>query len=143
MIEYPQVLAHESAHQFGVTSEAEANFYGWLICTKSDSKQLRYSANISIINYFLSQGRRLYNYRVLIQKIDKPVIDNMRRVQKHWAGMRNERIDKAAEKVNDVYLKTNKVEKGVEDYFGVVQFVMDFETDTLAQKRIPETQKLH
>jgi len=143
MIEYPQVLAHESAHQFGVTSEAEANFYGWLICAKSDSKHLRYSANISIISYFLSQGRRLRNYRDLIQKIDQPVIDDMRRVQKHWAGMRNERIDKAAEKVNDVYLKTNKVEKGVEDYFGVVQFVMDFETDTLAQKRIVETQKLH
>jgi hypothetical protein len=143
MIEYPQVLAHESAHQLGVTSEAEANFYSWLVCTKSDSKYLRYSANISTINYFLSQGRRLHNYRDLIQKINKPVIDDIRKVQKHWAEMRNERIDKAAEKVNDVYLKTNKVKKGIEDYFGVVQFVMDIETDTLAQKRIPETQKLH
>jgi hypothetical protein len=143
MIEYPQVLAHESAHQLGVTSEAEANFYGWLICAKSDSKHLRYSANISTINYFLSQGRRLHNYRNLIQKINKPVIADIRKVQKHWSDMRNERIDKAAEKVNDVYLKTNKVKKGIEDYFGVVQFVMDFETDTAAQKRIPETQKLH
>jgi hypothetical protein len=49
--------------------------------------------------------------------------------------MRNERIDKAAGKVNDVYLKTNKIEQGIEDYFGVVQFVMDFETDSAAQKR--------
>ena len=143
MIEYPQVLAHESAHQLGITSEAEANFYGWLVCVKSDSKHLRYSANISMINYFLSQGRRLHNYRGLIQRIDKPVIDDIRKVQKHWSDMRNERIDKAAEKVNDVYLKTNKVKKGIEDYFGVVQFVMDFESDTLAQKRILETQKLH
>jgi len=38
--------------------------------------------------------------------------------------------------VNDAYLKTNKVEKGIEDYFGVVQFVMDFETDLAAQKRV-------
>jgi hypothetical protein len=143
MIEYPQVLAHESAHQLGATSEAEANFYSWLVCTKSDSKYLRYSANISTINYFLSQGRRLHNYRDLIQKIDKPVIDDIRKVQNHWESMRNERIDKAAEKVNDVYLKTNKVKKGIEDYFGVVQFVMDFETDSLAQKKILETQKLH
>jgi len=143
MIEYPQVLAHESAHQLGVTSEAEANFFSWLVCTKSDSKYLRYSANISTINYFLSQSHRLHNYRDLIQKIDKPVINDIRKVQKHWSNMRNERIDKAAEKVNDVYLKTNKVKKGIEDYFGVVQYVMDFETDTLAQKRIPETQKLH
>jgi hypothetical protein len=135
MIEYPQVLAHESAHQFGITSEAEANFYGWLVCAKSDSKYLRYSANISMINYFLSQGRRLHNFKDLVLQINKPVIDDIRKVQKHWESMRNERIDKAAGKVNDMYLKTNKVEKGIEDYFGVVQFVMDFSTDSVAQKR--------
>lgn len=136
MIEYPQVLAHESAHQFGITSEAEANFYGWLVCSRSQSKQLRYSANISMVNYFLSQGRRLHNLADLVHQINKPVIDDIRKVQKHWESMRNERIDKAAGKVNDVYLKTNKVQKGIEDYFGVVQFVMDFETDSAAQKRV-------
>jgi hypothetical protein len=78
-----------------------------------------------------------------VNQINKPVIDDIRKVQKHWESMRNERIDKAAGKVNDVYLKTNKVKKGIEDYFGVVQFVMDFETDSLAQKRILEAQKLH
>ena len=136
MIEYPQVLAHESAHQFGITSEAEANFYGWLVCAKSDSKYLRYSANLNMINYFLSQARHLHNFADLIHQIDKPVIDDIRKVQKHWESMRNEQIDKAAGKVNDVYLKTNKIEKGIEDYFGVVQFVMDFETDPEAQKRV-------
>lgn len=136
MIEYPQVLAHESAHQFGITSEAEANFYGWLVCAKSNSKHLRYSANISIINYFLSQGRRLHSFTDLVHQINKPVIDDIRKVQKHWENMRNERIDKAAGKVNDAYLKTNKVEKGIEDYFGVVQFVMDFETDSATLKKV-------
>lgn len=138
MIEYPQVLAHESAHQMGITSEAEANFYSWLICTKSNSKQLQYSANIGILSYFLAQGKRLHNFRNLIKQIDKPVIDDIRMIQKHWENLRSEKIDKMAGKVNDVYLKTNKVEKGIEDYFGVVQFVMDFETDTLAQKRVEQ-----
>ena len=136
MIEYPQVLAHESAHQFGITSEAEANFYGWLVCANSNSKYLRYSANISMINYFLSQGRHLHNFADLVHQINKPVLDDIRKVQKHWESMRNEQIDKAAGKVNDVYLKTNKVEKGIEDYFGVVQFVMDFETDSAAHGRL-------
>jgi hypothetical protein len=135
MIEYPQVLAHEFAHQFGITSEAEANFYGWLVCAQSDSKHLQYSANISMVNYFLSQSKHLHNFRELIRQIDKPVIDDIRKVQKHWENMRNEKIDNAAGKVNDVYLKTNKIEKGIEDYFGVVQFVMDFETDSVAQKK--------
>jgi hypothetical protein len=135
-IEYPQVLAHECAHQFGIPGEAEANFYGWLVCSRSTSDYLRYSANISMVNYFLSQARHLHNFHDLVNQIHKPVIDDIRKVQKHWEKMRSERIDKVAGKVNDVYLKTNKVEKGIEDYFGVVQFVMDFETDSVAQKRV-------
>lgn len=135
-IEYPQVLAHEFAHQLGITSEAEANFYSWLVCSQSNSKQLQYSANISMLNYFLSQGKRLRNFPDLVHQINKPVIDDIRNVQKHWENLRSEKIDKVAGKVNDVYLKTNKIEKGIEDYFGVVQFVMDFETDSVAQKKL-------
>lgn len=64
------------------------------------------------------------------------MINDIREMQQHWERMRNEKIDKVAGKVNDVYLKTNKVKRGIEDYFGVVQFVMDFKTDSLAQKRV-------
>jgi hypothetical protein len=88
------------------------------------------------LSYFLPQGRQLHNFKDLVHQIDKPVIDDIRKVQKHWDNMRNETIDKAAGKVNDAYLKTNKVKKGIEDYFGVVQFVMDFETDATAKKRV-------
>lgn len=135
MIEYPQVLAHESAHQFGVTSEAEANFYSWLVCSRSTSKHLQYSARISTLSYFLPQAKRLHNFPDLVRQINKPVIHDIREIQQHWEDLRNEKIDKVAGKVNDVYLKTNKVKRGIEDYFGVVQFVMDFETDTLAMKK--------
>lgn len=135
-IEYPQVLAHEFAHQFGVTSEAEANFYSWLVCTQSDSKQLQYSANINTLGYFLTQAKHLHHFADLVHQIHQPVIDDIRRIQDHWEKLRNAKIDKVAGKVNDVYLKTNKIEKGIEDYFGIVQFVMDFETDSLAMKKV-------
>jgi hypothetical protein len=136
MVEYPAVLAHEYAHQFGITSEAEANFYGWLVCSQSESKHLRYSVNLGMTNYFLSQTKRLHSFPRLVHQLDKRVIADIRNMQQHWARMRNETIDKAAGKVNDVYLKTHKIEKGIEDYFGVVQFVMDFETDSMAQKSV-------
>jgi len=74
-----------------------------------------------------------------VHQIDKRVIADIRNMQQHWARMRNEKIDKAAGKVNDAYLKTHKIEKGIEDYFGVVQFVMDFETDSVAQKKVGST----
>jgi len=139
-IEYPQVLAHEYAHQFGITSEAEANFYSWFVCSQSESQHLRYSANIHMVTYFLAQSKFLHSYDKLLRRIDQPVIEDIRKVQDHWDRLRNKQIDMVAGKVNDVYLKTNKIERGVADYFDVVQFVMDFSIDSLAQKRVGRKQ---
>lgn len=135
-VEYPFVLAHEKAHQLGITSEAEANFYAWVVCAHSSSKHLRYSANLAIFRYFLFQGSRLEQLPQIIEKLDDSVKADFRKIREHWQEMRNEKIDRAASKVNDAYLKTNKVEQGIQDYFGVVKFIMDFSTDSLLQARI-------
>ena len=135
-VEYPLVLAHEKAHQFGITSEAEANFYAWLVCTESPSKELQYSANLYVLRYFIYEGYQLKDFKELAEEINDPVKKDFRRIREHWMQMRNKKIDAVASKVNDAYLKTNKVEKGIEDYTGVVQFVMDFTTDTIAQQRL-------
>ena len=49
--------------------------------------------------------------------------------------LRNEKMDKAASRINDAYLKTNKVEEGIKDYRGVVRHVMNFSLDSTFQKR--------
>ena len=134
-VEYPFVLAHEKAHQFGITSEAEANFYAWLVCTQSNAKQLQYSANLTILRFFLYEGFRLKQYPEIIKQLDEPVKKDFRRIREHWEKLRNEKVDRVATRVNDTYLKTNKVEKGIEDYTGVVQFVMDFELDTTFREK--------
>jgi len=128
-IEYPFILAHEKAHQFGITNEAEANFYAWLVCTKSKSKQLQYSANLHVLQYFLYQGYKLDEYNAIIAKLDKRVKNDLKKIREHWMSLRNEKIDKAASKVNDFYLKTNKIKEGVKEYSGVVKFVMDYSND--------------
>jgi len=133
--EYPFVLAHEKAHQFGITSEAEANFYAWLACITSNSKQLQYSANLQILRFFLYQGYSLKNYKEITSGLDGNVKTDYRKIQEHWEQLRNEKVDKIATKVNDTYLKTNKIEKGIEDYTGVVKFVMDFSQDSVFQQK--------
>ncbi len=134
-VEYPFVLAHEKAHQFGITSEAEANFYAWLVCTQSSSKQLQYSANLVALRYFIYQGYQLEEFQEISGYLDNVVKEDLKRIRKHWIKLRNEKIDRAAAKVNDAYLKTNKVEKGIEDYTGIVKYVMDFELDSAFQKK--------
>lgn len=134
-LEYPFVLAHEKAHQFGITSEAEANFYAWLVCTQSTSKQLQYSANLNILRFFLYQGYQLKEYPEIIAKLDDRVKTDFKKIRDHWDSMRNEKVDRIASQVNDAYLKSNKIEKGIEDYTGVVKFVMDYSQDKAYQEK--------
>jgi hypothetical protein len=135
-LEYPFVLAHEKAHQFGITSEAEANFYAWLVCTKSDSKALQYSANLHILRFFIYQGYQLEKYSETVEKLDERIKADFIKIRENWLLLRNDKVDKVASKVNDAYLKTNKIEKGIEDYRGVVKFVMDFSQDSVFQQKI-------
>jgi len=140
-VEYPFILAHEKAHQFGITNEAEANFYAWLVCTNSKSKQLQYSANLHVLQYFLYQGYQLEEYPKIIAKLDKRVKKDLEKIRENWMSLRNEKIDEAASKVNDFYLKTNKIKDGVKEYSGVVKFVMDYSNDAAFQKKYNLTRK--
>ncbi len=135
-MEYPFVLAHEKTHQLGITSEAEANFLAWLVCTQSESRALRYSANLAVLRYFLYQGRGQEKVREIAAHLDKRVIGDLKRISQHWRALRNEKIDRAATKVNDAYLTTNKIEKGIRDYTGVVKYVLDYSMDQKFQQKI-------
>jgi hypothetical protein len=134
-LEYPFVLAHEKAHQLGITSEAEANFYAWVVCSQSNSKHLRYSANLALLRYFINHGSRLEAFSEIVARLDEPVVADLQKIRKHWLELRVEKIDQVAGKVNDAYLKSNKIEQGIQDYTGVVKYVMDFSADSLFLKQ--------
>ncbi|WP_346856253.1 DUF3810 domain-containing protein [uncultured Draconibacterium sp.] len=134
-IEYPFVLAHEKAHQFGITSEAEANFYAWLVCSTSNNQQIHYSASITLLRHFLYQAYKMEEYEEIVKDINDPVKSDFKAIIKHWDELRNEKMNKAASKVNDTYLKTNKIKGGIQDYRGVVEHVMNFSLDSAFQER--------
>lgn len=129
-VEYPFILAHEKAHQLGITSEAEANFYAWMACNYSKSKQLQYSGNLILLHHFIIQAYSMEEYPELIKQIDQKVKADFNARIEHWRLLRNDKMDKAASKVNNAYLKTNKVKEGIKDYQGVVKHVMNFSLDS-------------
>ncbi|WP_303926077.1 DUF3810 domain-containing protein [Draconibacterium sediminis] len=133
-IEYPYVLAHEKAHQLGITSEAEANFYAWLVCLNSSSQQIRYSAKLYISFHFFRQARGLEAYKDLVAKISPEVQADINRISDHWNELRNATMDKTASKLNDAYLKHNNIKSGIKDYTGVVDHVMNFALDSAFQQ---------
>ncbi len=135
-LEYPFVLAHEKAHQFGICSEAEANFYGWMACRYSESQALRYSGNLMVLYHFIAQAYAMEEYPELIKKLDEKVKKDFNDRSAHWRKLRNKKMDKVASKANDIYLKSNHVKKGIEDYNGVVQHLMNFTLDTAFQEKL-------
>lgn len=134
-MEYPFILAHEKAHQLGVTSEAEANFYAWIVCSYSSSREIQYSANLVILYHFIIQAYPLDEFPDLVKKIDPKVRKDINNRRAYWQELRNEKLDKAASKANDVYLKTNKIKAGIKDYRGVVEHLMNFSLDSAFQQR--------
>jgi len=125
-MEYPFVLAHEKAHQFGITNEAEANLAAFVICMTSDDHRLQYSGYVNLLVYFLSDASQLKDVKDYIREINKPVILDLRFQRRHWQGLRNTTLDNVQTAANNAYLKTNNIEEGVKNYNQVVSLVISY-----------------
>ncbi|HBQ81398.1 MAG: hypothetical protein A2X05_04970 [Bacteroidetes bacterium GWE2_41_25] len=128
-MEYPFLLAHEKAHQFGISGEADANLVAFIICTSSDDRRLKYSGYLALLLYFLEDAQYFRDYREFLGKLDKPVIDELRFRQQYYFGLQNEAMGKAHETVYDAYLKSNHVPHGVENYNQVVELAISWITN--------------
>jgi hypothetical protein len=125
-IDYPFVLAHEKAHQFGITSEAEANLTAFVICTRSEDQMVRYSGYQSLLLYFLKNASHLSDHKEIFERIDKAVMNDFRMRQKYYQGLENKRMSDMQTSANDIYLKANKIESGVLNYDQVVSLVISW-----------------
>jgi len=125
-MEYPYVLAHEKAHQFGISNEAEANLAAFIVCTTSHDLRLQYSGYVNLLVYFLSDAANLKDAREYIRKIEKPVIFDLRFQRRHWQGLQNKMLDQVQTAANNAYLKTNHIEEGVKNYNQVVGLVISW-----------------
>jgi len=125
-MEYPFVLAHEKAHQFGITEEAEANLAAYIICSSSDDRRLQYSGNVQLLSYFLSDAHRLQDRNQYVQKIDSLVALDILCERKHWHNLENKTFDNVQTAANNFYLKTNRIHDGVNNYNRVVSLVISW-----------------
>jgi hypothetical protein len=125
-VDYPFSLAHEKAHQFGFASEAEANLAAFVVCVTSSDQSLRYSGYQTLLLYFLSDATRLDDYKKYLDKIDKNVLKDLQYRQKYYLSLQNKKLSEMQSKVNNAYLKVNRIEKGVKNYNQVVSLVISW-----------------
>ncbi|MGD8279337.1 MAG: DUF3810 family protein [Gemmatimonadota bacterium] len=114
----PTVMAHEQAHQRGITSEGEANFLGFVVASLAPGRLSRYSAAV-------------YAHGEMVAALARVDRDAARRlVADRFPGVQRD-IDAVSEfyrrhvsriasnvqrSVNDRYLRANRVPGGVGNY---------------------------
>ena len=123
----PIVVAHEKAHQRGITHEGEANFAAFLACARETNPlYLRYAAYLFATRYLLSEAA-VYLPPEALQPAweelgDGPRAD-IRAIREFWQRYEGP-ATRVASSVNDSYLRAMHVPGGVESYGTVVRLLM-------------------
>jgi hypothetical protein len=125
-MDYPFLLGHEKAHQFGIASEAEANLISFIICTNSHDQRLKYSGYMTLLLYFLHDASHLKDYQAYVKLIDSRVLEDLRYRKKYYQGLENVKLSNMQTAANDRYLKVNHIEKGVRNYDQVTALVISW-----------------
>ena len=119
--ERPFVTAHEWAHVAGFAHEAEANFVSWLTCLEGDDA-MRYSAWSFLVPRLLAAVSEVSQQRLRAALGPGPQAD--------FAAVRarlnrtNPLMRRTARRINDRYLKANRVASGVASYGEVLQLAV-------------------
>jgi hypothetical protein len=120
--ERPFVVAHEWSHLAGYGDEGEANFMGWLVCTRADVPA-QYSGWLFLYGQLARDLPRADREEVISRLAAGPRAD-LRAVAARLARDVRPQISAAGWKVYDTYLKANHVEAGAESYEQVVRLVL-------------------
>ena len=127
-VSLPVAIAHEKAHHRGITDEGEANLAAVLACLSTEDPYLRYAAALYSSSALLGSANRYAPDRV--QEIASAWGPGPRRdlaaIREFWDRYRGPTM-RAAGRVNDAYLRSNRVEGGVQSYGRVVSMLVGLE----------------
>jgi hypothetical protein len=112
----PFSIAHEMAHQRGVARESEANFVAYVVCVNSRDPFVRYSGYRNGLGV-LSELYRVEPEKAkeLAKQLGTGYRDDSRRAALFWAKASGA-AGALSKRVNDLYLRANRVKAGVADY---------------------------
>lgn len=110
--------AHEIAHAYGITSEAEANFIAYLACLKSENPAAQYAAEYALWRYFANEINMHFPEDIieaLAAKIPEPLRNDREAILKTYFKYKGY-FPEVTDAINDTYLKIQGVKSGTDDY---------------------------
>ena len=123
------VIAHEMAHGYGITSEADCNFLALLTCLNSDNDYLKYTGLLTYWRYLMSELKYLAPYSYYYLAYHRPLglrndIKEIYRQQEKYPDL----IPTVRDYFYDNYLKLNGVDEGLESYARVINLYVAWKT---------------
>lgn len=120
--------AHEKAHQRGIAGEDEANFIAYLACMQSDDTYIRYSALMSMFDYYLTALLKsdTTSYYDLIKTAPDAVVGEMKAYYDFFKKYSSTQASKIVDKVNDTHLKLQGQQDGTISYGLVVELAESY-----------------
>lgn len=122
----PFTIAHEMAHRRGFARESEASFVAFIVCTNSAHPYVRYSGYLGALRV-LSVLRRLApeRYPAVAALLGEGPRADLRAAERFWSRYAG-RLSSASRRVNDAYLRANRVRTGVRNYGEMVSLVVGY-----------------
>ena len=123
------VYVHEYSHLLGVSSEDEANFWAYTICTSSDEPVLKYAGYYGILPYVIANAFRVLpeaDYRQFVSSINPEIIADYNAQREYWNSRYSKSLGRLQSAVYDAFLKGNKVSSGTATYLEVIDMVISF-----------------
>ncbi|SEH66951.1 Protein of unknown function [Paenimyroides aquimaris] len=123
----PVTVAHEMAHQLGISSETEANFFGYQVLLQSENVKFKYAANLYALKYCLKQYRNENEetYQLLFNRLNVGVQQNILESELFWQSKRN--ISSYFFKhLYGRFLKINNQKDGIQSYNKFVGLLINY-----------------
>lgn len=121
-VERPFVIAHEWSHLAGFAHEGEANFAGWLTCTRADAAS-QYSGWLFLFGELANSLPRA-DRPALFARLDRGPLEDLRAIAARLARDVKPQVSAAGWRVYNEYLKANRVDAGTASYAQVVRLVL-------------------
>lgn len=135
--QYASTYAHELAHLLGVSNEAEANLYAFIVCTASADSQIRFSGYFSLMPHVLRNAKGLLQegeYRQLVASIRPEILRLYEDNRAYWNGKYSPFIGGIQDAVYDWYLKGNNIGSGMKNYSEVIGLLISYESSNFVSR---------
>jgi hypothetical protein len=117
-VSIPTVVAHEKAHQRGITEEGEANFVAFLACSGAEKHlYLRYTAYLFAAMHLIGSASSYApeEAKSAWEDLGPGPRQDLKALREFWQRYQGP-MTEFADRVNDAYLRSQRVEEGVESY---------------------------